>query len=208
MGQNKSVVVVGTNTDVGKSVVATWLAIQTGYAYFKPIETGVDGQNTGDNAKLAKYVRTRAPTFQLKAPLSPHRAALMEGRELDIEEISINLQQNLVIETAGGLLTPINTDKSMYDLVKMLDIPVVLVGVDRLGCLSDILLNVRFLQQNAVSILAIVLNKSPNPENSMKNLEDLRLFTSVPVYPLPELTDSAQLATISLPKALAEYFSS
>lgn len=114
-----TLVIVGTGTDVGKTVVAATLLARYGpeipLAYWKPVATGArDGRDTvtvealaGDRAAIL------AESYLFEEPVSPHLAARLAGQRIEPAALLADFDRHragartLVIETAGGLLVPL-----------------------------------------------------------------------------------------------------
>ena len=91
--------VTGTDTDVGKTVVSSWICMHTGAAYWKPIQTG----NDSDSGVIQKYSTATVvipEVYRLAAPLSPYNAAHCEGLEIDSHKLICH-SNHVVIEGAG-----------------------------------------------------------------------------------------------------------
>jgi dethiobiotin synthetase len=147
-------VVVGTGTGVGKTFVAAELLRAARRAGerplgLKPIETGLEGEGPSDAAVLASAAAHDRvpPRFAFGAPVSPHRAARDAGVAIEVAALARwveGLEEDrcpslVVVETAGGLLSPIARDRSNLDLALALDpVGVVVVAPDRLGALHEI----------------------------------------------------------------------
>jgi dethiobiotin synthetase len=145
------VAVVGTGTGVGKTFLSCALLRHvTGLgrraAGRKPVESGVVPGGDTDAAALARAgaAEAGAPPYVFSDPVSPHLAARRVGAtvELDVacawasRDAELDL---LLVETAGGLLTPLSSAATNLDLVRTLDPDaIVLVGLDRLGVLHDV----------------------------------------------------------------------
>ncbi len=171
------IVLVGTGTGIGKTHVGVALvnalkAEGKEVAGLKPVESGV-GIGVSDAERLAEggsfHVKRRAP-YVLAAPLSPHLAAPREGLTIELAPIlewvgSVGAAW-LVVETAGGLLSPLAPGLSNLDLAKALKPDgLVLVAPDRLGVLHDVtaaLLALRVLAPDLPE--AIVALSAPAPE--------------------------------------------
>lgn len=146
------VLLVGTGTDVGKTHVTCALAAlarargQRVLSY-KPLATGVRRGEVCEDAAL--HARATAgpyvpPTFAYERPISPHLAAREEGRPIDLAAIvacadGLSRDVTLLVETAGGLFSPLDETRTMADLVLALaPDAVVLVAADRLGVLHEV----------------------------------------------------------------------
>lgn len=142
--------VVGTGTGVGKTTVAVGsLAVLKGQGVrtmgWKPVETG--GSEDSDRLREASVVQPPS-TLLLREPISPHRAARLEGRVLPLDSMTRQLgelrsadAEVVVVETAGGLFTPLTDDgRTNADWVRgCLPAEVVLVAANRLGCLHEVI---------------------------------------------------------------------
>jgi dethiobiotin synthase len=122
-----TLVIVGTGTDVGKTVVAATLLARYGteipLAYWKPIATGSrDGRDTATVEALAgDRAAILDETYLFAEPLSPHLAARLEGRSIEPAVVLADFDRHraagrtLVIETAGGLLVPLAGGEEGHD---------------------------------------------------------------------------------------------
>jgi dethiobiotin synthase len=114
-----TLVIVGTGTDVGKTVVAATLLARYGpeipLAYWKPVATGArDGRDTATVEALAgDRAAILAESYLFEEPVSPHLAARLAGRRIEPTVLLADFDRHragartLVIETAGGLLVPL-----------------------------------------------------------------------------------------------------
>lgn len=180
--------VTGTDTNVGKTIISAWLCHQAGYSYWKPIQTGSEeGTDSAFIRNIIPTVTIYKEAYCYKLPLSPHLAARLEGEEIDLSQISIdNLSvkksptnngfttkeaanckvKNLIIEGAGGVLTPINKTSLMVDLIIKLQVPVLLVCRPELGTINHTLLTVEALRKRKAKIAGVIMNGRYNEENA------------------------------------------
>jgi len=182
-------VVCGTGTDVGKTVVSALVVQGLGACYWKPVQSGLEGG--GDSGRLRRLLalppeRILAEAYRLKAAVSPHWAAEREGLVIDPERLALpRVQGPLVVETAGGLLVPLGRDWLQIDQIARWGLPVLLVASSGLGTLNHTLLSMEALERRNLQVLGLVLNGPPHPDNP-RTLEQL---AGVPVL--------AQLPTLS-----------
>ena len=169
--------VTGTDADVGKTTISSWLCLHTGYSYFKPIQTGsILGTNSHQMSNLTN-ANVYKENFVYKRPLYPHLAALLENDSINIDRISLPKTHNLIIEGAGGVLVPINQTTLMVDLIKKLAIPTILVAKSTLGTINHTLLSLEALRARNIPILGVILNGLP----SQDNLEAIEFYGRVQV---------------------------
>lgn len=190
------VVVCGTDTDVGKTVVSALLVQGLGAHYWKPVQSGLEGG--GDSGRVQALLQLPAErvlpeVYRLQTPASPHWAAELEGRELDPAQLTVPESAGpLVIETAGGLLVPITRQWLQIDQLQRWGLPVLLVARSGLGTLNHTLLSLEALRSRGIAVLGLVLNGEPHPDNA-RTLSELG---GVPV--LAELPPLARLDAAAL----------
>lgn len=164
--------VVGTGTGVGKthvtlSLVRALEARGVGATPWKPVVTGTASPE-GDDAALLSAALGRplaAPVFSAPEPVSPHLAAARAGRSIDLGALAArgrelsSAHELVVVETAGGLFSPLGPGRTNVDVVRALaPCAVVLVAPDRLGVLHDVGAASRAARAESLSIDAFALS--------------------------------------------------
>jgi dethiobiotin synthetase len=173
--------VTSTGTDIGKTFVTAGLIrylreSNQPVAALKPIVSGYDSSvvETSDPAVLlsalgrpvtAEEVDRIAP-WRFRAPLSPDLAAAREGRHVDFDRL-ISFSQAaigaatgpLFIEGVGGIMVPIEGQRTVLDWMTALDIPVLLVVGGYLGTISHTLTALDVLAQRKLTIAAIIVSE-------------------------------------------------
>jgi dethiobiotin synthetase len=200
------VVVVGTGTEVGKTHVTTCLlahAQRRGWraAAYKPIATGVDTRcEDAEQHAAALGAAVRPPTFAYRRPVSPHLAAREESRPITLEAIRSHADEIsagsdwLVVESAGGLFSPLSDALTNVDLVRsLLPALVVLVAPDRLGVLHDVGACIGAARARSVAVSALVLSAPSAPDDTTgtnaRELERIGLGPVAAVFPHAPLED-------------------
>ena len=170
--------ITGTDTGVGKPRVAAallrgWGARGHRVVGMKPVVSGAvlqdDVVSWEDVDILAAASTVQAPLtlrnpYRFEAALSPHIAAQRAGQCIDLGVItascaSLREQADLVVvEGAGGWYAPISDTKTMADLARALNLPVVLVVGVRLGCINHALLTAEAIRHDGLSLAAWVAN--------------------------------------------------
>jgi dethiobiotin synthetase len=188
-------VVCGTDTDVGKTVVSAWLVQGLGAHYWKPVQSGLE--EGGDRSSLARLLPEAAPrllpeAYRLSRPLSPHWAAELDGVTIEPERLQLpSVLAPLVVETAGGVLVPLRRDWLQIEQLQRWQLPVLLVARSGLGTLNHTLLTLEALRQRAIPVLGLVLNGPPHPDNP-RTLEQLgRVPVLAELPPLQPLSAAA-----------------
>ena len=159
--------VTGIGTDVGKTLISAILVEKLQADYWKPIQAGNLSFTDSDYVQsLVSNDSTFFPeTYRLKLPMSPHAAANAENISINLENINLPQTKNhLVIEGAGGILVPINKTETILDVIKKLDVEVVLVSRNYLGSINHTLLSYEILKAYNLKIKGIVFNGKSNPE--------------------------------------------
>lgn len=195
IGSPMRLVVCGTDTDVGKTVVSALLVQGLGAHYWKPVQSGcIDGSDREWIQALLQLPEQRIcpESYRLRAPVSPHWAAEQEGLRIEAGQLQLpQVAGALVVETAGGLLVPLRRDWLQIDQLVDWRLPVLLVARSGLGTLNHTLLSVEALRSRRIPLLGIVLNGPPHPDNP----RTLAQLTAVPVLaqlpPLAPLTAQA-----------------
>lgn len=191
-------VVCGTDTDVGKTVVSAWLVQGLEAMYWKPVQSGLEGggdrQRVIDLLQLPEH-RWIPETYAFQAAVSPHWAAELENRVLEPRRLQLppSGTSPLVVETAGGLHVPLTRTWRQIDQLQRWNLPVVLVCRSGLGTLNHTLLSLEALASRGIPVLGLILNGPLHADNP-RTLEDLG---GVPVLAeLPPL-DPLSAATLS-----------
>lgn len=156
------IVVLGTDTDVGKTVFAAGLTAALGATYWKPVQSGLDGDTDSQTVRrLAELPDERVlpEAYRLNSPLSPHRSAEIDGVEIDPEALTPPAVDGpLVIEGAGGVLVPLTRETLFADVIARWNLPAVLVGRTALGAINHALLSIEALRARGVRLLGIAFS--------------------------------------------------
>ena len=181
---NKKIIVAGIGTEIGKTVSSAILVEHLHADYWKPIQSGFpEDSDVRTIRELTSVNSTFHPSvYNLKAPLSPHTAAELEGLTINLDEFTLPETSNqLVVELAGGLLVPINDQETNLDLIKKLKLPVVLISKNYLGSINHTLLSVELLRQHQIEVLGLIINGQPNPsgEKFIENYSNLPVICRI-----------------------------
>lgn len=165
--------ITGTDTNIGKTFIASLLTYKLKAHYFKPIQAG-DLDVGGDTASVKNMTQLpdsyfHNPIYNLKHPLSPHEAAKRENIHIDSQKIFDYIQKidhkHIIIEGAGGLMVPINENEYIIDLIKKIGFEVILVTKSTLGTINHTLLSITALERYNIPIKGIIINGEPHPHN-------------------------------------------
>jgi malonyl-CoA O-methyltransferase len=164
------VFVTGTDTGVGKTIVAACLVRRWGAHYWKPAQTGL-AEEAGDTetvVRLAGLDRSRwhHPRFAFAAPLSVEAAGSRENVAVALADFELPAVTGpIVVEGAGGVLVPLGRGALMADLMARFALPVVLVARTALGTINHTLLSLEALRGRGLSVAGVVLVGDASPGN-------------------------------------------
>jgi dethiobiotin synthetase len=207
--------IAGTNTNVGKTVLATALAAywlkhfpDRTLALMKPLQTG-----EGDREHYLRLFELNQTLAELNpihfdAPLAPPLAADLAGQPIRLDlawqafEQLRQRSQLLLVEGLGGLGSPITHELTVADLAREWRLPTILVVPVQLGAIGQAIANVALARQSKVDLRGIVLS-CPQP-CTPEQIEQwacpsmIASFTRIPVLGhLPYLPDLENLAALS-----------
>lgn len=162
-------VVTGTDTDVGKTVFAAGLAGALGARYWKPVQAGTIPTTDRDSvAELSGLPvgHLISEAYRLETPASPHLAARRDGVTIELERLALPVGEGpLVVEGAGGVLVPLSETLLMADLFAHWGAPVILCARTGLGTINHSLLSIEVLRARGVAIAGIVFVGEAHAEN-------------------------------------------
>jgi dethiobiotin synthetase len=187
--------VTGNDTGVGKTHVSAMIAKAAGTAglrvgVYKPAASGCrleNGQLVSDDA-VELWQAAGSPSEldrvcpqRFAAPLAPNLAAAAEGKKLDRELLRTGLDywrersDFLVVEGAGGLMSPLCDDEYVADLAYDLGYPLLVVARNQIGVINQTLqtLIVAMTFRDGLDIAGIVLNR-PTPPDDDPSIADNR----------------------------------
>ena len=209
----RGVMVTGTDTEVGKTVVAAGLArflrgqgLDVGV--MKPVASGAvesvaGGRESSDVVALVKAACCSDPVewvnpYCLTAPVAPSLAAELEGVSVDLERIDdcyerlCGRHDLTVVEGAGGALTPVSGKLSVADLAQRLRIPALIVSRAGLGTINHTVMTIECLRSRGVECLGFFLNRFPTTPDLAErtNADRIAAITgALHLGSIPELAD-------------------
>ena len=168
---SKGFFISGTDTNVGKTIVAAILVNKIDGIYHKPIQCGLDESGRKDS-DIIKYLCVNKTilkeTYFFKNPVSPNIAAKNEKKKIVISKllnkICNNFKKKIIVEGAGGLTVPINKIYLMVDLIKLSKLPLILVARTSLGTINHTLLSINLITQKKIKFHGLVFVGEDIPE--------------------------------------------
>ena len=202
--------ITGTDTGVGKTVVAAGLALAlrergVRVGVMKPVATGCFGTSerlvSYDAAFLMEAAENEYPALtnpvRYRHALSPNVAATLEKKEVSLDRIRSayrEMQKHydfIIVEGIGGLLVPLAKDYFVANLIREFGLPVVIVSRSGLGTINHTLLTIDAAIVRGFEIKGIVFNRMPATNISMAEMTNPKVIhelTGIPVLgSLPEM---------------------
>ncbi len=174
----QGIFITGTDTGVGKTYVASGIALAltrsgVDVGVMKPAETGCSRRKgrlvPGDACALMKAAGASDPLnlinpYRFRPSLAPALAATLAGTKIDagvilsaFKKLS-RLHDFMIVEGAGGIMVPLGHDYTYLDLVRALQLPVLIVARPGLGTINHTLLTISALQHRSLNIAGVVVN--------------------------------------------------
>ncbi|MDD4975580.1 MAG: dethiobiotin synthase [Bacteriovorax sp.] len=164
-----NIFITGTDTNVGKTLISTILALKLNYKYWKPIQCGLSEMSDSDWVK--QYIgndRIQKETYSLRDPLSPHLAARNDNQEIHLHKIINQFPvDKTIIEGAGGLLVPLNAKEYLIDLIPKDKCKIILVARSTLGTINHTLLSIEALKNRNLDLWGVVMMGNKNHDNKL-----------------------------------------
>ncbi len=195
--------ITGTDTDVGKTVVAAGIALvlrERGMkvGVMKPVATGCYGGDgklvSQDAAFLMEAAQNEYPPLtspsRFRNPLSPNVAAMLEKREVDIPQILKSyrdLQKHydfMIVEGVGGLMVPLKKDYYVANLIRDMGLPIVIVSYAGLGAINHTLLTVDAATIRGLEVRGIIFNRVSVTNYSMAELTNPKVIHDLSGVPI------------------------
>jgi len=189
----KGVFVTGTDTGVGKTVTSALLVSALNQAklhsgaqakYFKPVQTGLDSDT--ETLKGLTKCECLEPIYKFRDPISPNRAAALAHEIIDLRKIkeAVAGQDFLVIEGAGGIMVPLNRHDKIRELIRILDIPLIVVASTQLGTINHTLLTIECAKSRGLKILGVVLvgDEDPGLKEVLVEQGDVPVIAEIPNF--------------------------
>ncbi|MDP1523032.1 MAG: dethiobiotin synthase [Methylotenera sp.] len=198
----QSYFVLGTDTNVGKTYVASALVqhfVKSGLKAvgMKPIASGceLNSKNELINEDVTALISASNVTvsldlinpYRFTPAIAPHIAAEQAGISMNLDVIKRAYQQLktladvVIVEGAGGLLVPLNPTETLADLAVQLNIPIILVVGMRLGCINHTLLTIEAIEARGLTLAGWVANEiDPNMSMFDGNLSSLQQRIAAP----------------------------
>lgn len=201
----KGIFIIGTDTDVGKTVITAGLMHllrKNGHnaCYFKAALSGAlevenllipgDTELVSTVSQLDEAYENMTP-FVFKTPVSPHFAAKLENRPIQMDIVMekfayLKKHYNYIVaEGSGGIICPLIDDVqgvyTLEHLIKELNLNVLIVAKATLGTINHTVLTVEYLRNAGINIKGIILNYYEENQLCEDNMKMIEKLTNVPI---------------------------
>jgi dethiobiotin synthetase len=177
-----AIFITATGTDVGKTYVAASLirhlrGMGRLVDAIKPVVSGYDPENAAASdpgvllhalgLPVTEQEVDRISPWRFSAALSPDLAAAREGRAIDVDTVikfchtAIEQRRDiLLIEGVGGIMVPLDGERTILDVMMALQLPLILVAGSYLGTISHTLTALDALFRRELQVLAVVVSET------------------------------------------------
>lgn len=205
----KGIFVIGTDTDVGKTYISAMLMKKLvenkiNATYYKAVLSGAGEEDEILIPYDAKYVcdisglkeeYSNIVSYSFKTPVSPHLAAIIENKDIDLKKIESdfnklkNRYEYIVVEGSGGIVCPIKINEKeiilLEDIIKMTGFDVLLVTRASVGTINHTVLTVNYLKSKNINIRGIIVNEyDKNNEAHIDNVKVIKKLTNIDIVSL------------------------
>ena len=187
----KKFFITGTGTGIGKTYITSVILKNTlsrkKIIGIKPIAAGFSQDSINEDVQTLLDCQAsindhhKINFYALKKAVSPHIGTEEEGIQIDFNLIKQKINDlgneydHILIEGVGGLLSPVDQSRTNLDLIRHLDIPVIVIIGLKLGCINDALLTQHALESNGIKTAGWVGNLiDPEMDEVDKNIEYLK----------------------------------
>lgn len=196
--------ITGTDTGIGKTAVTAGLAANLkrkgiNVGIMKPVQTGSPKDNNALISLDALFAMAVAgikdemelvSPYRLEPPLAPRIAAEITGVTIDLEKINQAYQELcerhdfMLVEGAGGIMVPVVERFLMADLIKMFNLPILIVARPGLGTVNHTLLTVEYARSKGIHVAGIIINGLKESEAGLAERTNPQLVAELSGVPI------------------------
>ena len=165
------------------------IAEAIGADYWKPVQAGLEERDAALVTQLLSNgtERVHPEALLLTQPMSPHAAAQIDGVVIDYTKFEWpQTDKTLLVETAGGILSPMSATTTMADFVAHYKLPAILVVQNYLGSINHTLLSIEVLKSRGIKLLGIVISGAPyeSSESFIEQYAGVQIIARIPHLPV------------------------
>jgi dethiobiotin synthetase len=182
-----TIAILGIHTGIGKTIASAVITEALNADYWKPVQAGLEERDTAllEQLLTGGPQRVHEEALKLKLPMSPHAAAAAEGVTIDYTKFKWpETDKTLIVETAGGILSPMSSETTMADFVSHYQLPAILVVQNYLGSINHTLMSLEVLKSRNIKLLGIVINGEANEssESFIIKYSKVPVLTRIPLF--------------------------
>ena len=197
---NKGIFIVGTSTDIGKTYISGLLVKKLNekinVGYYKPIMSGAKKISNSDVGYIKNFSNIEQNIYDMfsysfKEAVSPHLASKIENKSINKNKILKDFNylkskyEYLIVEGCGGIICPIiydnNNNLFLEDIIKILDLEVILVTDSNVGTINSTLLTINYIKLHNINIKGIIFNNYKNNIICDDNIKLIKDITNIPI---------------------------
>lgn len=217
----KGIFITGTDTEVGKTIVAAGIAgaIQARgikICAMKPIATGATRSRDRLISEDARFLKKSINCIEeldlvnpisLELPLSPLVASRLENKEIDLSDIKkaysklSDIYDFIIVEGIGGILVPIKEDYFVTDMIEELGLPAVIVSRPALGTINHTLLTIHEARHRGIAIKGFIINSMNEYESGIAektNPDIIKELSRIPLLGILPYDPKVDVATLNI----------
>jgi dethiobiotin synthetase len=195
---HKGIFVTATDTEAGKTYISCRIlealkSLGVKCGCFKPVSTGDrnDAKALIKSSGVEESAEVVTSEF-FKNPMSPYGASLLENKKFNLKKIEktfdyfFNKYNFTVVEGVGGIMVPLKKNFFVNDLIKIFNLPIIVVARHNLGTINHTLLTIEKLKSTNQKVLGVILNgdKNKNDISVKSNAKLIKQLTKLPVLEL------------------------
>lgn len=181
-----NIFITGTDTDVGKTIVTAGIMLSAGKkglktGMLKPVQTGAEKNPSAYDKFICpdeEFVKSLLPnantkvSYSFELPVAPSLAAKLNSTEICTEKILHDYKalcekcDFVVVEGTGGFLVPVYENFLICDLVKFLDLSLIIVARPDLGTINHTLLTIEAAKSRNIDIAGVIISNYPTKTSS------------------------------------------
>lgn len=172
----KPLIVTGTDTGIGKTVISAGLVQALGASYWKPVQSGLEEETDSEIVARLTGAPVLPEAVRLELPASPHISAEAAGVRIDVGALNLpDAPRPLVVEGAGGLMVPLDDETTFLDIFARWGAPVMLVARTALGTINHSLLSLVALRSRGVPVAGVIFSGEavPRVERTIAEMGDV-----------------------------------
>ncbi|MBX2905481.1 MAG: dethiobiotin synthase [Taibaiella sp.] len=186
-GWQNTIAIAGIHTGIGKTIASAVIAEAIDADYWKPVQAGVEERDAATVRTLITDggSRVHPEAVVLQMPASPHTAAAAEGLEIDFQKFNRpETDKLLLVETAGGVHSPMGQTTTMADFIAHYHLPTLLVSRNYLGSINHTLMSIEVLRARGINILGLVMNgeRNDSSETFIEQYGKVKIVARVPDF--------------------------